>query len=76
MRDFLHIEVRDTRSTRLDEVLTWWDILSHKHTEYCIGFFYIFYRHSEHLALYWIHRRLPELLRIHLTKTLISLDTL
>ena len=61
---------------RLDEVLAWWDVFPHEHTEYCISLLSILDRDSEHFSFLWIHRCLPELIWIHLPETLISLDSL
>ncbi len=57
-------------------MLARWDILTHEYAEYLISSLSILDGHTELLPLYWIHRRLPELLRIHLSETLVPLDSL
>ena len=72
----LHIQIRYLFGTRLDKVFSRWYIFSHKYTKYLICFFSVFYSYSKHFSLLWIHSRFPELVRIHFSKTLISLDSL
>ena len=58
----------------LDEAFSWLHLRPHEDVEYLICFFRILNRHQLYESRLGIHGRLPELLRVHLAQTLISLD--
>lgn len=71
----LDIEIHDVLRSGLDESPARRNIFSHEHFKDVISFLGIFDLHFEHLPDRWIHGGLPELVRIHLSETLVSLDS-
>ena len=57
----------------LDELTTWVHRVAHEHIERAIKFSRVLHRDDEQRPVLWVHGRLPQLGRIHFTKTLIAL---
>ena len=48
-------------------------IFAHERLKHAIRFFGFLHRHFEHGPCFGVHRRLPELVGVHLTETLVAL---
>ena len=59
---------------RLDEPLPRRHLITHQHAKDLISSCGIGNRHLAHDAVDWIHRRFPELLRVHFSQTFVALD--
>src|SRR3990172_5150061 len=70
----LDVQVADLVVVALDEVLARSHFLAHKLREHAVGGHRVLYVDLEHDAAGGVHRRLPELLRVHLAQTLVALD--
>src|SRR6266545_605395 len=55
-----------------DEDTAWFNLVTHQHREELIGRVGIFNVNSDKEALRWIHRRVPELLGVHLAEALVA----
>ena len=59
---------------RLDKLFSWGDLGTHEDIEYFVGSLGIFDRYLFEQAIFRIHRRFPELVRIHFSETFVALD--
>src|ERR1044072_2434309 len=65
------IEGLDVEGVVFDELAPGFDLISHQRREHQIGFRVIFGAHLQERSDGGIHRRLPQLLRIHFAETLV-----
>src|SRR3990172_5354983 len=70
----LDVQVADLIVVALDEVLAGGHFLAHELREHAVCGHRVLYVDLEHDAPGGVHGRLPELLRVHLTQTLVALD--
>src|SRR3569833_2813356 len=70
----LHVQIAHELRVRLDELAARLDVVAHECLEDLVGQHRIFHVHLEERARLRIHRRLPELLRVHLAESLVALD--
>ena len=57
----------------LDELATWFYVIAHQHGEYLVSLSSIFDSYLLEQSVLGVHRRLPQLLGIHLTQTFVAL---
>src|SRR6266508_2034688 len=69
MTDIAHLYVA---GILFDEDTAWFNLVTHQHREELIGRVGIFNINSDNEALRWIHRRVPELLGVHLAEALVA----
>src|SRR5690554_4054983 len=73
-RDPSDVEVLHAARVRLDELAPRLDGVAHQRREDHVGFGHVLDADFEERPRLRIHRRLPELLRVHLTEALVALD--
>ena len=69
-----NIEIPHVERVVFDELSARLDLVAHQRGEHLIGFGVIFRTHLQQRAPVRIHRRRPQLLRVHLTEALIAVD--
>src|SRR5215471_6328393 len=69
-----HVEILHIQGILFDELAPTLDVLAHKRRENLFALHGVFELHLKKSALFGIHRRLSELLRVHLAETLVALD--
>src|SRR5262245_11935098 len=70
----LDVQVHDVQRVLLDEIAAGFDGIAHEDGEHLVGADGIFHGDLEERARLRVHRRLPELLRIHLAEALVALE--
>src|SRR6185503_9996524 len=68
------VKVPDLPGLGLDELLAWRDLLAHQHREDRVGLFRVLDLGAEERPRLRVHRRLPELIGVHLAEALEALD--
>src|SRR5258706_4060935 len=71
---FSNIQIAREFGVLLDELSTRLDLVAHQHLESRIRQHCIFHRNLENRSCLRIHRRIPELNRIHFAESLVALD--
>src|SRR5205823_8527291 len=66
------IEERDVLRVLLDEEATRLDLIAHQHREELVGGARVLDVYPDEQPLHGIHRRLPQLIRVHLAETLVA----
>src|SRR6476659_4742821 len=74
LTQLLDIQIRDLERVLLDELAARLDLVAHEDGEDVVCGDRVLDAHLQELALRGIHRRLPELFRIHLPEPLVALD--
>ena len=74
-RSALHVEIAHFQRVGLDEVSSGLDLVAHQNGEDFVDPWHIFQFNLQQRPDFWIHRRFPELIRIHFAKTFVTLDT-
>src|SRR5678816_3320902 len=69
----LDVDVRDAQRVALDEVAARLDLVAHQHREDTIGLERVVELDAQEPAHGRVHRRLPELRRVHLAQALVAL---
>src|SRR6266550_1832059 len=70
----LDVQVAHGLCVRLDEALARIDVVAHQDVEDFVRLDRIFDLDPQQHSILWVHRRVPELLRVHLTETLVAGD--
>ena len=70
----LHIQVANLQRVRLDELPPRLDLVAHQDREDLVGLDDVVHPHLQQHPLVRVHRRLPELIGVHLAETLVPLD--
>src|SRR3954467_6301280 len=68
------VEEADVFGVALDESATQLDVLAHEDREDLVGLRRVLERDLQHQPLIGVHRRLPQLLGVHLAEALVALD--
>lgn len=68
------IQIRNRQRIALDEVTAWLDRITHQGVEDLISADGVFDGDLEHAAHAWVHGGFPQLIRVHLAQTFVSLD--
>src|SRR3954463_5717142 len=68
------VEIAHVERVLFDELAPRLDQIAHQLREDAIGLFHLFDLHLEKVATLRIHRRLPELLRVHLAQAFVALE--
>src|ERR1700737_4637710 len=70
----LDVQVAHGLGVRLDESLARIDVVTHQDVEDLVRFHRIFDLDAQQHPVLWVHRGFPELVRVHLTETLVAGD--
>jgi hypothetical protein len=69
-----NIEIANRQGVLLDEFPAGLYIVTHQSGEHLISQKSILDGHLQHPPRFWVHRRFPELFRVHLAETFVALD--
>src|SRR3972149_9873793 len=70
----LYVEVGDLEGVPVYELSPRFHAVAHEPREYVVGLHGVLYGHLQKAPLLRVHRRLPELVRVHLAEALVPLD--
>src|SRR5262245_49408679 len=70
---WLYVQISDTLGVRLNKCPPRWNIRPHQHIKREVSGGGIVDRDLQEGAVFWIHRGFPQLARVHLAQTLITL---
>jgi hypothetical protein len=70
----LDVQISDVEGVFLDELSPWRDLVAHQDREQIIRSHFVFDSNLQQPTPLGVHRRLPQLIGIHFTKTLVALN--